>query len=82
MNGQLTTYFTAVQVERDSLDRRAGRGWLAAQAAAGEVRPQGVDRLPRGVGRWLGRLVPHGRVGSPRPDVATSLLDHAPTRAS
>ena len=32
MSGHLTTYYTALQTERESLDRRAAQSWRAASA--------------------------------------------------
>ena len=32
MSGHLTSYYTALQTERDSLDKRAAKGWATANA--------------------------------------------------
>jgi hypothetical protein len=81
MNGNATISYLAVQAERDGLDRRAARAWLAAEAA-GEGRTQSFHRVPQAARRWLGSLVSRGCTRTSRPSVVASPVDRLSTRAS
>jgi hypothetical protein len=56
MNPNLMTSYMALQVERAGLDRKARRGWLAAEAAARRDRWSPIGALARMVAVVLGRL--------------------------
>jgi hypothetical protein len=81
MNANAMISYMAVQAERDGLDCRAARAWLAAEAA-GSGRPQSIHRVPQAARRWLGSLVSHGATRTSRPSVVAPLVDPLSTRTS
>ena len=76
MNANATVSYMAVQVEREGLDRRVARAWLAAEAA-GAGRPQRGGRVPKAARHWLVSLLAMRRTRSSRPSVVASQLDQA-----
>ncbi|HEY7031198.1 MAG TPA: hypothetical protein VH482_07730 [Thermomicrobiales bacterium] len=81
MNANAAISYMAVQAERDGLDRRAARAWLAVEAA-GEERPHSLHRVPLAARRWLGSLVSHGTTRASRPSLVAPPVDHLSTGAS
>jgi hypothetical protein len=62
MSTNSTVYQMAMQVEHQGLDRRAGRGWLAAQAATHQEHTHRIDRVSQTARHWFGRLAWRGNV--------------------
>lgn len=73
MDTNSTIYFMAMQAEQEVMNRRAERGWLAAQAAIQQEHSYRIERISQTVHHWFARLAWKGQVNPAR--------DHAPGRA-